>query len=186
MSASIKPTLLPHFDNAIARLTATVVLPTPPLPAPTAITFFTPGTDCRDPSAPTASRTRALICTSTALTPGSCITAARVCSRCISKRISYTPARVSDPSPNRGVMIVLAYLWPLALVPFLLEKHDTEVQWHAKNGIVLMIAELVLLFLYVTVTSIVSLASLGLGVVLSLFLIFAWVGILAVHVVAIL
>jgi uncharacterized membrane protein len=93
---------------------------------------------------------------------------------------------VSDPSPNRGVMIVLAYLWPLALVPFLLEKHDTEVQWHAKHGIVLMIAELVLLFLYVTVTSIVSLASLGLGVVLSLFLIFAWVGILAVHVVAIL
>jgi len=93
---------------------------------------------------------------------------------------------VSDPSPNRGVMIVLAYLWPLALVPFFLEKHDTEVQWHAKHGIVLMIAELVLLFLYVTVTSIVSLASLGLGVVLSLFLIFAWVGILAVHVVAIL
>jgi uncharacterized membrane protein len=93
---------------------------------------------------------------------------------------------VSDPSPNRGVMIVLAYLWPLALVPLLLEKHDTEVQWHAKHGIVLMIAELVLLFAYVTVTSLVSLASLGLGVVLSLFLIFAWVGILAVHVVAIL
>ena len=83
-------------------------------------------------------------------------------------------------------MIVLAYLWPLALVPFLLEKHDTEAQWHAKHGIVLMIAELVLLFLYVTLTSIVSLASLGLGVVLSLFLIFAWVGILAIHVVAIL
>ncbi len=83
-------------------------------------------------------------------------------------------------------MIVLAYLWPLALVPFFLEKHDIEVQWHAKHGIVLMIAELVLLFLYVALTSIVSLASLGLGVVLSLFLIFAWVGILAVHVVAIL
>ena len=83
-------------------------------------------------------------------------------------------------------MIVLAYMWPLALVPLLLEKNDPDVQWHAKHGIVLMIAELVLLFLYVTVTSIVSLASLGLGVVLSLLLIFAWVGILAVHVVAIL
>jgi len=45
-----------------------------------------------------------------------------------------------EPSPNRGVMIVLAYLWPLALVPLLLEKHDPEVQWHAKHGIVLMIA----------------------------------------------
>ena len=83
-------------------------------------------------------------------------------------------------------MIVLAYLWVLALVPFLLEKQDTEVQWHAKHGIVLMIAELVLLFAYVTLTSIVSLASLGLGVVLSLFLIFAWIGILGVHVAAIL
>jgi len=83
-------------------------------------------------------------------------------------------------------MIVLAYLWPLALVPLFLEKQDAEVQWHAKHGIVLMIAELVLLFAYIMMTSIVSLATLGLGCVLSLFLVFAWVGILAVHVVAIL
>ena len=83
-------------------------------------------------------------------------------------------------------MIVLAYFWLLALVPLLLEKQDSEVQWHAKHGIVLMIAELVLLFSYVLMTSIVSLASLGLGIVLSMLLIFAWVGILGVHVVAIL
>jgi len=83
-------------------------------------------------------------------------------------------------------MIVLAYLWPLALVPLLVEKQDAEVQWHAKHGIVLMVAELILLFSYIFITSIVSLATLGLGCVLSLFLIFAWVGILAVHVVAIL
>ena len=83
-------------------------------------------------------------------------------------------------------MIVLAYLWALALVPLLVEKHDTEVQWHAKHGIVLMIAELALLFAYIVITSIVSIASLGLGIVLGLFLVFAWVGILAVHVVAIL
>jgi uncharacterized membrane protein len=83
-------------------------------------------------------------------------------------------------------MIVLAYMWPLALVPLLLEKNDPDVQWHAKHGIVLMIAELVLFFAYVTMTSLVSLASLGLGVVLSMFLIFAWIGILAIHVVAIL
>ena len=93
---------------------------------------------------------------------------------------------MSDPSPNRGVMIVLSYLWALALVPLLFEKQDDEVQWHAKHGIVLMIAELVLLFAYMMMTSIVSLASLGLGIVLILFLVFAWVAILAVHVVAIL
>jgi uncharacterized membrane protein len=90
------------------------------------------------------------------------------------------------PPPNRGVMIVLAYLWPLALVPLLLDKEDAEVQWHAKHGIVLMIAELVLLFAYIMITSIISLATLGLGCVLSLFLVFAWVGILGLHVAAIL
>jgi uncharacterized membrane protein len=89
-------------------------------------------------------------------------------------------------SPNRGVMIVLAYLWPLALVPLLVEKGDAEVQWHAKHGLVLMIAELILLFGYIMMTSMVSLATLGLGCVLSLFLVFGWVAVMALHVVAIL
>ena len=88
--------------------------------------------------------------------------------------------------PNRGVMIVLAYLWPLALIPLLIDKQDAEAQWHAKHGIVLMIAELILLFGYIMFTSIVSFATLGLGCVLSLFLVFVWIGILALHVVAIL
>jgi uncharacterized membrane protein len=44
-------------------------------------------------------------------------------------------------SPNRGLMIVLSYLWLLALIPFLVEKNDPEVQWHAKNGLVLTVAE---------------------------------------------
>jgi uncharacterized membrane protein len=92
----------------------------------------------------------------------------------------------STVSPNRSVMIVLSYLWVLALIPLLVEKQDAEVQWHAKHGLVLAIAELVLLFAYVMVTSIVSLATFGLGCVLSLLLVFAWVGILALHVVAIL
>src|SRR5580693_34814 len=42
-SASIRPTLCPSFTNARARLTATVVLPTPPLPLAMATRFFTPG-----------------------------------------------------------------------------------------------------------------------------------------------
>jgi len=91
-----------------------------------------------------------------------------------------------DTTPNRAVMIVLAYLWPLALVPLLLDRHDAEVHWHAKHGLVLMAAELAALFAYIALTTIVSLASLGLGFVLLLFIVFAWMGILAVHVVAIL
>jgi hypothetical protein len=93
-----------------------------------------------------------------------------------------------DPSatPNRSVMIVLAYLWPLALVPLLLEKNDAEVQWHAKHGVVLMIAELLVLCAYIMVMSLVSLAAFGLGCVLSLVLVFAWIGLIALHVAAIL
>src|SRR4030095_240429 len=97
--------------------------------------------------------------------------------------------RVKDPSPNRGVMIVLSYLWPLALVPFLVEKEDADIQWHAKHGIVLMIAEILILVAEILilipfgmVTRIVSLATFGFGCVLSVFLCIA---LLAVHVFAI-
>jgi uncharacterized membrane protein len=92
----------------------------------------------------------------------------------------------SAASPNRSLMIVLAYLWVLALVPLLVEKQDPEVQWHAKHGLVLTVAELVILFAYIMLTSIISLATLGVGCVLSLFLVFGWVAVLALHVAAIL
>src|SRR5271170_5003086 len=41
-SASSKPTLWPRRDRATAIFTETVVFPTPPLPDPTAIKFWTP------------------------------------------------------------------------------------------------------------------------------------------------
>jgi hypothetical protein len=91
----------------------------------------------------------------------------------------------AESSPHRGVMIVLAYLWPLAVVPLLLERRDAEVQWHARHGLVLMVAEALLIVVYFVLASVVSLSSLGLGVVLMLLLVCGWVGILAVHVVAI-
>lgn len=43
-------------------------------------------------------------------------------------------------SDNMGLMLVLSYLWILALIPLLVEK-DSEVQWHAKNGLVWTVAE---------------------------------------------
>jgi hypothetical protein len=90
-----------------------------------------------------------------------------------------------DPSPHRAVMIVLAYLWLLAFVPLLFEQQSPELQWHARHGIVLMIAEVLLLLGYILMTTLVSLATLGLGLVLSLLVVFVWVGILGLHVVAI-
>ena len=47
------------------------------------------------------------------------------------------------PSSNRNVMILLSYLWLLALIPLVVEKEDREVQWHAKHGLVLTVAELI-------------------------------------------
>jgi uncharacterized membrane protein len=47
------------------------------------------------------------------------------------------------PSSNRNVMILLSYLWLLALIPLVVEKDDREVQWHAKHGLVLAVAELI-------------------------------------------
>lgn len=64
----------------------------------------------------------------------------------------------SAPSSNRNVMILLSYLWLLALVPLLTEKDDQEVQWHAKHGIVLMVAELIL---WVALSAITVMGPLG-------------------------
>ena len=46
MSASSRPTDAPAWASATARLTLTVLLPTPPLPDATAMMFLTPGTSC--------------------------------------------------------------------------------------------------------------------------------------------
>ncbi|HEX4959943.1 MAG TPA: hypothetical protein VF173_03825 [Thermoanaerobaculia bacterium] len=64
---------------------------------------------------------------------------------------SYTPPPPPAGTPpgaadqNRTIMLVLAYLGPLALVPWLVEKNDAEVQWHAKHGLVIFVAEIVIM-----------------------------------------
>ncbi len=77
-------------------------------------------------------------------------------------------------------MVVLAYLWILALIPLLAEKDDKEVQWHAKHGLVLLVAEFLFWIVMVIVTNIPFLGLIGclLGPVL-------WLLILALHVVCI-
>lgn len=54
------------------------------------------------------------------------------------------PPPAAGDSGDRGLMIVLSYLWLLALIPLLMKKDDPEVQWHAKHGLVLFGAEIVL------------------------------------------
>jgi uncharacterized membrane protein len=90
-----------------------------------------------------------------------------------------------DASPNRATMLVLAYLWPLAVVPLLLSKEDSEVQWHAKHGLVLMAAELLAVLVLLVLTAAMTMMAFGVGLALSvLFFILLWATILIVHVLA--
>jgi uncharacterized membrane protein len=95
------------------------------------------------------------------------------------------PASPGAVSSNRNIMIVLSYLWLLALVPLLVEKQDREVQWHAKHGIVLMVAEIVLWILVTIITTLIGFVSVALGCVVSLLTFGLWIAILVVHVMAI-
>ncbi len=85
-------------------------------------------------------------------------------------------------SSNRGVMIVLSYLWLLALVPLLVEKDDKEVQWHAKHGIVLMLAEIVF---WIAITVVQMALGTILGCVVGLLSFGVWLGIVVLHIFAI-
>jgi len=77
------------------------------------------------------------------------------------------PASPGAASDNRGIMIVLSYLWILALVPLLTEKQDQEVRWHAKHGIVLMLAEFGFWVVFVLFTNLLAIVTLGLGCLVS-------------------
>lgn len=48
---------------------------------------------------------------------------------------------------NRGVMLLLSYLpfLPFGIIPLLLEREDADLQWHAKHGIVLSVADVLVL-----------------------------------------
>ena len=77
----------------------------------------------------------------------------------------YNPPPMSPPgntvSPNRTIMIVLSYLGLLALIPLLVEKDDREVQWHAKNGLILCVADFALAIAFMILGWILAFAHLG-------------------------
>lgn len=85
----------------------------------------------------------------------------------------------SGESGNRTIMIVLSYLWILFLVPLLVDKDDAEVQWHAKHGMVLTIAEILLQVLFNAV------AATGVGCIFAIFIPFVFVGFAVVRLICI-
>lgn len=94
---------------------------------------------------------------------------------------SYTPPPPSSVSPNRGLMLVLSYLWILALIPFFAEKNDPEVQWHAKNGLVLTVAEVIVWFALTIMSMLIHfLACLGCFAHMAIFVVVVIVRILCI------
>ena|SRR5947199_431892 len=104
---------------------------------------------------------------------------------------SYTPppppTGATPPggvSPNRGIMIVLSYLWLLAIVPLIVEKNDPEVQWHAKHGLVLTVAEFILWIAVFIVQAIASHIPF-LGCITGILWFVVWIGIIILHILCI-
>jgi uncharacterized membrane protein len=104
---------------------------------------------------------------------------------------SYTPPPPPPPgglgggpaSSDRTLMIVLSYLWLLALIPYFTKKDDpdAEVRWHAKNGVGLLLLDIALWVLFFVVGIIlrrVPMLGCGVGVVQCVL----WLGLLALHI----
>lgn len=101
------------------------------------------------------------------------------------------PASEPPPSPqgtvsdNRNIWIVLSYLGLLALIPLLVEKEDREVQWHAKHGLVLTVAEFAVVIGLSIVIMLVGAVSGGLGCILGLIWPVFMLAVLVIHVMCI-
>jgi len=101
----------------------------------------------------------------------------------MSDSASYTPPPPppgggSSPPPagansDRAIFLVLSYLGILSLIPLLAKKDDPEVQWHAKNGVVLFGAEIVW-FIVQIIIGFVPVLGCGVHIIGCL----AWLGIL--------
>lgn len=106
---------------------------------------------------------------------------------------SYTPpppppppaGGPAAPGSDRTLMVVLSYLWILALVPLLTKKDDPEVQWHAKNGLALLGAEIACWIVLTIASYALSRVLVGLGCGISLIECVVWIGFLVIRIMAI-
>lgn len=89
----------------------------------------------------------------------------------------YTPGPASS---DRTLMIVLSYLGLLSLIPYLTKKEDPDIHWHAKNGVGLLILDVVLMVVFMIISRVIPSNLLGCGIGMLQCVI--WLGIFALHV----
>lgn len=94
--------------------------------------------------------------------------------------------RVSPAPARRFVAIVLAYLGPLAVIPLLTARTDADVQWHARQGLLLFVCEAVVFLALTSLTGLTVLSNLAGGIAIGVLAWAAWMAVLAVHLTAIL
>jgi uncharacterized membrane protein len=82
----------------------------------------------------------------------------------------------TSPGSDRTIFLVLSYLGILCLIPLLGKKDDPEVQWHAKNGTVLLFAEIAWVIVRI------ALSYAGVGCLGSVVDCVVWLGFLALSV----
>ena len=88
-------------------------------------------------------------------------------------------------SPNRSLMIVLSYLWILFLVPLVAEKDDPEVQWHAKHGMVIFLAEIIVHAIIWVVSTVLGQVVSGLGCAVGMLGPLVWLAFLVIRILCI-
>lgn len=99
----------------------------------------------------------------------------------------YTGGPVPSAGGDRTLMIVLSYLWLLALIPFLTKKEDPEVQWHAKNGLALLGAEIVIWIVLTIINFAIPNSTVGCGMtsILGFITCAVWIAFLVLHILCI-
>jgi uncharacterized membrane protein len=89
----------------------------------------------------------------------------------------YTPGPASS---DRTLMVVLSYLGLLALIPYLTKKEDPDIHWHAKNGVGLLILDVLIWVVFLILGFVMPADFLGCG--LTMISCIVWIGVLILHV----
>ena len=91
------------------------------------------------------------------------------------------PGAAPAPGSDRTLMVVLSYLGLLALIPYFTKKDDPEVMWHARNGVGLLLLDVVI-WVVLFVVQIVAGRIVGVGCGVATIGCIVWIGVLVLHI----
>ncbi|MEM6560640.1 MAG: DUF4870 domain-containing protein [Planctomycetota bacterium] len=96
-----------------------------------------------------------------------------------------TPPAAAPTGQQDTVMCVLSYLGILSLIPFFAKKDDPYIQWHAKQGIALFVAWIVVAIALIIVGVVLGFIHWTLSTLMSLVLLVLMIGAFALMIIGI-